>query len=189
MKPIALARRIRAPLRNHAYLVYFLLLAALTIVLLGFFLFVSYRQTEQTVAISSANEAHVLASQMEAALRRIQASSDVVVHTLLPEALAEHFSPRVITHVNSHLQALSESFPEIRGHRYYDAEGRLVFSSDPAPTEASIAKQPYYQQIRQQPKGLFFSATLPTIPLTLIASQAVLAADGTLQGFIEREVI
>ena len=185
MKPLSPPNRARSPLRKHAYLTYFVLLTSLTLVLLGFFLFISYRQTEQTIAISSANEAHVLASQMEAALRRIQATSDVVAHNLLPEALAAQFSPDAIAHANNHLQALCRSFPEVRGHRYYDAEGRLVFTSDPATTEGSIADHPYFQQIRQQPRQeLFFSETLPTTPLTLVASQAVLADDGTFLGLV-----
>ncbi|WP_051553883.1 hybrid sensor histidine kinase/response regulator [Desulfobulbus elongatus] len=180
-----LASRLRIAVRRHAYSLCFLLLAALTAVLLGFFLVVSYRQTERTIAMSSANEAHVLASQLEAALRRIGATSDLVRLNLLPEVLAERLSEEAIRHAHGHLRALCRSFPEIRGHHYYDADGRLVFSNDPAAAAASIADQPYFRQSRQSPqKEVQFSETLPTAPLTMIASQAVLADDGTFRGLV-----
>jgi len=185
MQPSSLPPRVCSPFRKHAHLMYFLLLAALTLVLLSFFLFVSYRQTEQTVTISSANEAHVLASQLDAALRRIRAATELVAHNLPLEALSERFPSPAITRANNQLQALGNSFPEIRGHRYYDAVGRLVLTSDPAMTDDSIADQPFFQQMQQQPRqGLFFSETLSTTPLTLVAYQAVLDAGGTLQGLI-----
>ncbi|WP_310599998.1 ATP-binding protein [Desulfobulbus sp.] len=179
------AGRLYASVRRHAYSICFLLLAFLTAVLLGFFLFVSHRQTGRTIAINSANEANVLASQLEAALRRIDATSDLIGQHLIPELRAGHFSPQAIRHATSHLQTLCRAFPEIRGHAFYDAEGRLVFSSNPDEAPASIADQPYFLQSKQFPtEGLHFSQTLLAKPLIMIASQAVLAADGSFQGLI-----
>jgi PAS domain S-box-containing protein len=178
-------RTLRAVLRNHAYLIYFLLLTVLTLLLLGFFLRTSFRQTEQAIALSSANEAHVLASQMEAALRRIEATSELIAFHLFQEARDERFSPQVISRASTHLQSLCRSFPEILGHRAYDAAGQLVFTSDPTASPHSIADQPFLAQIRHQPgQGLFFSETLPTTPLTVNAYRAVLGREGTFQGLI-----
>jgi hypothetical protein len=149
---------LRQAFRKQAYGVYFALLAALAMVLLGFFLLLTYKQTEEALKTRSANESRILAGQLDATLRRIRASSDHVAENIVLEALAEHNSPRQIDRINSRLGSLSRYFPEVLAHRFFDAEGQLVFSSDTVPEKINIADRPYFLHSKAHPQGgIYFS--------------------------------
>jgi PAS domain S-box-containing protein len=189
MEPLfSLHQRVRTVSQAHGYLLTFSILGILSIILLIFSLFFSYRQTENTIKISSANEAHILASQMDATLRRIRSGSDLIIETLLQNTLAgTQLSPQV-GGVNQHLEALGRYFPEVSGHLFYNAAGQLLFNGNPGLEPLDIKAIPLYHQIKDHPQGgLFFSETLQAHaehPGTVIACQALLDEAGALQGII-----
>ena len=110
-----------------------------------FFLLLSYRQTLAAIKISSANESHILASRIDGVLRRIEASSDLVVENASLQAMAEVAARDNIEKINHHLKVLARYFPEILGHLIFNAEGILLFSSDPTIHPSSIADRAYFQ--------------------------------------------
>jgi PAS domain S-box-containing protein len=147
--------------KKQMYAILFAILVLLTGVLLTFFLLLSYRQTLAVIKISSANESHILASRMDGTLRRIEASSDLVVENASLHAMAEVAAQDNIEQINHHLKVLARYFPEILGHLIFNAEGRLLFSSDPTIHPSSIADRAYFQQIKEHPQtGIQFSENL-----------------------------
>ncbi len=179
---------LRQAFRKQAYRVYFALLAALTLVLLGFFLLLTYQQTEEALKTRSANESHILAGQLDATLRRIRANSDLVAENILLEALSEPLSPRQVDRINRRLGALSRSFPEVLAHRFFDAEGQLVFSSDTVPEAINVADRPYFQHSKAHPQGgIYFSETIRskiTQTPVVVASRAVVGRAGDFLGVV-----
>ncbi len=183
-----LALWLRQALRKQAYGICFALLAALAIVLLGFFLLLTYQQTEEALKTRSANESHILAGQLDATLRRIRSNSDLMAENIVLEALSEPLSPRLIDRINNRLGTLSRYFPEILAHRFFDAEGQLIFSSDTVPEKINVVDRPYFQHSKAHPQGgIYFSETIQskiTQTPVVIASRAVVGRAGEFLGVI-----
>ena len=97
--------------RQQSYSVYFAFLVTLAVVLLSFFLVFTYRQTEKSIKNNSTNESRILASQMDATLRRIKANSDLVAENIILEALSDPISPVQVDRINQKLNVLTRFFP------------------------------------------------------------------------------
>jgi len=164
------------------------MLAALAMVLLGFFLLLTYQQTEEVVNTRSANESRILAGQLDATLRRIRSSSDLVAENIVLEALSEPLSPRQIDRINRRLSTLSRYFPEVLAHRFFDAEGQLIFNSDTVLEKTNVADMPYFQHSKANPQGgIYFSETLNskiTQTPVVVAARAVVGSAGEFLGVI-----
>jgi PAS domain S-box-containing protein len=147
--------------KKQMYAILFAILVLLAGILLIFFLLLTYRQTLEVIQISSANEAHILAGRMDGTLRRIEASSDLVVENASLKAMAGAVERDNTEQINHHLKVLARYFPEILGHFIFNAEGRLLFSSDPTIQLSSIADQAYFRQIKEHPAaGIRFTENL-----------------------------
>ena len=168
-----------------AHLLYFVLLSSLILLMLGFFLRLSYRQKDETIRTISENEAHIIANELNATLRRIRATSDLVAHNLIHTFVNEPSYPGVSGQVATHLQWLCRDFPEILSFNYYDETGRLIFSSDTDKAPLEISQNSYFREIRQSPRqGLMFSEAQATSPMTLVAYQVVFDRQGTFLGLV-----
>ena len=180
--------RFRNIMQKYSYSTFSVIIIVPTLALLIFFLLLSYRQTEDLIKKSSDNEAHILASQLDATLRRIQAASNLVAENIIPEALSQPHTPGQVLRINRRLNALGKNFPETLGHLFFDADGQLIFSSDPAIENISIADRSYFQKIIEKPqKGLFFSETFQAKTgqtLTMVAYCAVFGDTGEFRGII-----
>jgi len=184
-----LADKIRFVRKAHAHLIIFLLFAAFATLLLIFFLLFSYRQTQDIIKASCRNEAHILASRMESALRRIRASSELVTENIIQETLSSPSTPAQIARINKRLNALGRYFPEILGYVFFDPNGQAIFSSDPKSEKLNISDRLHLQRFSNNPSrgDIYFSETI-TIQTTqtraIIAQQALLDNNDQLLGII-----
>jgi len=174
--------------QRNAYSGFFALLVVLTLVLLSFFLIFTYKQTEETINIISANESRILASQMDAVLRRIMASSNLVAENIILEALSEPLSLERVDRINRRLNALSSAFPEIIGLHFFDSMGQLIFNSGTVKEKVSIADRAHFHHMKEFPdRAIHFTDTLTSKIFqhrTVIAYRAVVDSSGEFFGVI-----
>ncbi len=170
------------------YLVYFLGLSALVLCLLGFFLHLSYRQTEQAAQTASHNESLILAYQIDSALRRIDSNSSFIADTLLPAALSTSITPAITENVNETLRTLTTEFPEVLAYLVFNTTGKLLFSNQPVNATVDIADRDFFIKAKFKPvPGLFFSETLKaksTGTWALIAYRSILSPSGAFLGLM-----
>ncbi len=170
------------------YLAHFLALTLLAGLLLGYFLHLTYHQTERSIEIASQNEAKLIANQVDSALRRVASSVDLIASQLLPEEWAVGKAGANRERINSTLRALAGNFSEIAAYRVFDAEGVQTFSSDPVMKAVSITDRDYFRHIRDKPdQKLHFSEAIISKnsgrPI-LVAYQAILGADSRFLGIV-----
>lgn len=178
--------------RQQSYSVYFAFLVTLAVVLLSFFLVFTYRQTEKSIKNNSTNESRILASQMDATLRRIKANSDLVAENIILEALSDPISPVQVDRINQKLNVLTRFFPEIIGHHFFDSEGQLIFSSDSIKEKISISDRPHFKHIKEFPNvEMHFTETLiakTTKNPTVFVYRAVVGSGGKFLGVISTPI-
>ena len=178
----------QAVIRRVPYSLAFLILALSVLVLLGYFLSLSYRQTREAVETSCRNEANVIANEIDATLRRIGSNSAHFINLLQEDGARAWLSGRDVARWSRMLADLRADFPEVWAYRVFDAEGREVLGSSDRQVADSIADRDYFRRMRAQPRpGLFFSESLrsrPTGALSLYAHRAILDRDGTFLGLL-----
>ena len=170
------------------FLMHFLALTILTGVLLGYFLHLTYRQTEQAIETTSLNEAKVLSSRIDSSLRRIASNSAFIAQQLVPQVLADNTHATKAQSINATLSALAENFSEVGAYRVFDAAGNLVFSSTSPIASISIADRDFFLRSKANPdRALHFSETLNAKssgnPI-LAAYQAILSPAGGFLGMV-----
>ena len=170
------------------YLAHFLALAILAGLLLGYFLNLTYRQTEQSIEITSQNEAKLLVNQVDSALRRVESNLELIATQLLPGPLASGAIEANRLHINSTLRALAENFSEIAAYRVFDADGVQILSSEAILKTVSIADRDYFRHARANPdRKLHFSEAVISknsgSPI-LVAYRAILSEDNRFLGFV-----
>ena len=170
------------------YYVFFAALAGLACLLLVFFLSLTYRQTERSVETTSLNESLVLAHQIDATLRRIEATSILMVSRMQGRIIQGRISRADPELVNSHLGDLAHNFPEIVAYLIFDAQGHQIFSSNSRLRGLDIDDRAYFQRIRDAPDSrLHFSETLNIKSLGtpgMVAHRAILTPEGQFAGLI-----
>jgi two-component system sensor histidine kinase/response regulator len=178
---------------QRSYLVYFLVLSVLALLLLGYFLHLTYRQTEEAISASSRNEANVLSHQIAASLSHIESTSAFIVEKLLPVAVFTQRSPEDEKQINGNLNRLATGFPEVLAYLVFDAEGRLLFGSPLLGKQyhdknLTIADREYFLRIKKNPdRALHFSETLRirgTNTPGVMAHQAILSPEGMFLGLL-----
>ena len=172
-----------APFFGH-----FLALAILSCVLLGYFLNLTYRQTEEAVETASMNEAKVLANQVDSTLRRITSNSAYIAEKLAPSVVVGNTSPANVEQTSQTLHALAKNFPEILAHRIFDADGKVIFRGDAKISALNISDRDFFQRIKASPdRALHFSETLLSKTKgrpSLIAYQAITDSSNAFLGLV-----
>jgi len=171
------------------YTLYFLLLFALVGGLLAYFLVYTFQQTESSIENACANEAHVIANQVDATLRRIDATTALIAERYQDDLLnITALSAGQVERIESALAALDRNFPEGAGYFVYDDQGRRRLTSHPANTALNIADRPYFQSSLATPsRELRFSETLfgkHSGRRILVAYRAVVDDSGALRALI-----
>jgi hypothetical protein len=106
--------------RGWTYVVYFLILAALVGGLLAYFLAYTHQQTERSIEESCANEAHVIANQVDSMLRRIDATTALIAERFREDLLGAELSAARAAQIETELAALARNFPEGAGYLVFD---------------------------------------------------------------------
>ncbi|MEW6514818.1 MAG: PAS domain S-box protein [Pseudomonadota bacterium] len=176
------------PPRSFNYLANFIALSSLVLLLLAFFLLVTYKQTEESVRTASRNEALVLVSQVDATLRRLEASANLIADQLLAGRAPTQIPAHEHELITRRLAALAQKFPEIYGFSLFDEEGKLRLSSYTRPDGINIADMEHFQAARRNPDNkLHFTETLKARAndrMVVAAYRALLDHDGKFVGML-----
>ncbi|NVZ08462.1 response regulator [Allochromatium humboldtianum] len=174
--------------RGWVYAVYFLILAALVGGLLAHFLAYTHQQTERSIEESCANEAHVIANQVDSMLRRIDATTALIAERFREDLLGAELSAARAAQIETELAALARNFPEGAGYLVFDQHGRQRLASNPRHSSIDIADRDYFQSSLAAPSTeLRFSETLigkHTGQRILSAYRAVTDESGALRTLI-----
>ncbi len=146
-----LQRQVAAPLAQAA------VAALLVFSLLGAFLLFSYNSAEAITTTASRNEARVLATQIEGALRRIEMSVGFVRDKYIRVGLHENAGTPAweasLQQLELELTHLARGFPEAVAILVADAEGRIQASTlDEAPPW-DIGDRDYFRRARENGSG------------------------------------
>ena len=159
--------------RGWVYAVYFLILTALVGGLLAYFLVYTRQQTERSINEACANEAHVIASQVDSMLRRIDATTALIAERFRNDLLTDELPADRVRQIEGELAALARNFPEGSGYFVFDARGVIRLASDPSNRFVSIADRGYFQTSLAAPSTqLHFSETL----ISKFSEQRILVA-------------
>jgi PAS domain S-box-containing protein len=173
---------------QFVYPAHFGVLALLVLILLGYFLQLTYRQTLEGLSSNSFNESIVLASKIDSTFRRVSNATQLVVEKIIPGAESKVEPDKRAAWIADRLSFLVGDFQELRAYHVYDAEGRLRYSNLPATAPADISDQAYFRAMKANPHPeMQYSETLrtPEYGLSLlVAYRAVLDADGGFAGLV-----
>ena len=175
-------------LGRRRWIAHVLVLVLMTALLLGAFIYSSYRQTIHFLESQSANEALVLASKTDSALRRIASSLNLIADKLVVEGMNDLTPLAGRLWAQERLHLMVGDFPELLFYLVFDKDGRLEVSSDPAITGYSIADRAYFQAIKAQPhRRLQYSETLIDKHYgkpVLVAYRAIIDTGGSFRGVV-----
>ena len=175
-------------LGRRRWLAHVVALLAIASLLLGAFLYTSYQQAMSGMESRSANEALVLASKVDSALRRIDSSLKLISEKLVLEGIEQQTPEAGPRWAEERLRLMVGDFPELVFYLVFDENGDLLFGSDPQVRAYSIADRRYFQALRANPHGgQLYSETLidkhygkPII----VAYRAVIDLQGRFRGVV-----
>ena len=121
--------RLNSPFTWQLYLAPFVVALFATTLLLGYFLWNSYHQTQTAAEVSLNNVTQVVEARIEATLRRIQNDLEHIAHTLPAAALELPNVERFAEPIRSDLNNRVEHFPELSSYRIFDANGNSLYNS------------------------------------------------------------
>lgn len=125
--------------------------SVLIVVLVSYFLLLTYRQTARAIEISSLNEAHVLSARTDTVLRHIESTCTHVAEHFVAEMRGNNKLTPLPAAIGSALTVLTKEFPEILQTQVFDADGWLIYSSLANPPMVSIADREHFQASRAHP--------------------------------------
>ena len=126
--------------------------------ILGNQLWSSREQQTKSAHSTVENLAWVLQQRLDATLRRTDSTLEDLAHSVPPEALNNEARLPFEGKINALLASRRIKFPEISAFRILDAEGNLLYTSNPVKNFASLADRPYFKEMRDNPNaGLVYS--------------------------------
>lgn len=128
-------------------LIGFIAVVLISIALLAYLLGMGYRETKRSAEAATRGYAAILATRLDATLRRADAvlqrvARSTPVAALNEAAVAEHRS------LDAMLKSDLLHFPELSGLRIFDAKGNLLYTSDPSAGRANIADREHFRALR-----------------------------------------
>lgn len=136
--------------RSLTYLGLFFLVAVGTCTLLGYWLWQARAQLIDQARTDSTNLAWVLEDHIDSTLRRAEAELRRLGQELPPAALNQGAVPAFRREWSTRLESHKNGFPEISNFYIFDAQGSLLYSSDPQLPRFSIADRPHFTKSRDQ---------------------------------------
>ncbi len=118
----------------------------------------SHEQALQRAQSIVENLTWVLQQRLDATLRRTDSVLDDFARTTPAERLRSEVRDSFESEMNTRLAAHRVKFPEISAFRIIDANGDLLYTSDPVKNFANLADRPYFRELREHPAvGLVYS--------------------------------
>ena len=184
-----------APVIDKADRFYSLLFAAFSILLMllvGYFLHLTYRQTERALEVSSLNEAHILSARIDSILRHIESTGTHVAEHFVAEMQGRRKLSPLPQPISRALTALTEKFPEVIQTQVFDGEGSLIYSSLSNPATVSIADRDHFLELKERPdEAMRFTQVLSlknSGKSSVIAYRAIIGTDGKFLGLVSSAI-
>lgn len=139
-------------------LVAYIVAVGLAVGIVGQQIWSGYERQTQSARNTVENLAGILQQRLDATLRRTDAALEGIVASTEIGILERSERARFDHPVNRSLAISRRNFPEISAFRLIDADGNLLYTSDPIQTFANLADRPYFVTMREDPKaGLVYS--------------------------------
>jgi signal transduction histidine kinase/ActR/RegA family two-component response regulator len=172
----------------RSYVIVFVVALTSTLLLLGFFLWHAYQQTQEATEVSLRNVAQIVETRVEATLRRIHSDLKHLSHDLSDTALELPNAERFAEQIRSDLNSRAEHFPELSSYRVFDAEGNNLYNSGPVVPTFSIADRSYFRSAKENPKQpLHYSEAIvgkQTNRAVVVIAKPLTAGDGRFRGLV-----
>ena len=170
------------------YLGIFLAAVLSTLVLLGYFFWNSYRQTEKSVEESLQNTVTIVETRLTATLQRMDSDLRELADSIPPEALLPQNRTRheaVITHA---LDLRAQLFPELVAYRIFDVDGNDLYYSGKRGPRYNVADRSYFIALKALPSlPLYYSeAIIGKISMTSVipVAKPLTDAQGHFRGLV-----
>lgn len=156
--------------------------------MLGFFLWLTYRQTQLATETAVRNVVTSVSNRVEASIHRIESTleetSSNMPRTALSSEAASQFRPQIENSLRQHAQG----FPELVTYRIYGADGGILYRGDSFPL-ANATNRPHFIQLQQNPTtALHFSETFFSSAAqhhVMVVAKVVLDSDSAFTGLIQ----
>jgi signal transduction histidine kinase/ActR/RegA family two-component response regulator len=143
------------------YLGVFLGAVLATAVLLGYFFWNSYWQTEQSVKANLENTVSIVETRLTATLQRMDTDLHGLAETIPAEALLQQNRDRYADTITHRLELRSRLFPELVAYRIFDVDGNDLYHSDKHPPRQNVADRSYFRALKAQPSlPLYYSEAI-----------------------------
>ena len=123
-------------------------LACLMVILI-YFLWSGHREAAHDAQITTQNLVMALESRLQATLAR----TDAVLHELAHDATPGLMQKSVLAgrqqEISAHMARQLKNFPEVSGAYYFDADGDMLYSSDPQARSSNVADRPFFRHLRE----------------------------------------
>lgn len=177
---------------DRFYSLLFVAFSTLLLVLVGYFLHLTYRQTERAIEVASLNEAHILSARTDTILRHIDATcTHVAAHFVAEMRGGQKLSP-LPRPISRALTALTDKFPEVIQTQVFDAEGSLIYSSLHDQAMVSIVDRDHFREMKERPDGsMRFTPVLnlrASGKASVLAYRAIIGTDGQFLGLVSSAI-
>ncbi len=159
-----------------------------TSLLLAFFLWSAYQQTNAAVEVAIKNVVLTVEAHVDASLRRIEGNLAHIAAELPAAALEQKNAARFIEEVRRDLDNRMLHFPELNSFRIFDANGDSLYNSGPVIARINIADRSYFKCAQSNPAmQLCFSEAIlakqSKAPIVVLA-KPLTAPDGRFRGVV-----
>ena len=171
-------------IRKHAWLLHYLVISVLVLVFLAIFLTVTYKSREKVLESSSLNEATILATQIDSALRRIDSTLNLIADKLVPAAPKSQGRDWI----EERLSIMRGDFPELHFYLIVGKDGKKLANSMLDLERYSIADSDYFKQLKSAPdRQIHYSESLKLKDSEkpfLAIYRAIISPQGEFQGAV-----
>lgn len=180
--------RLNFPLAWQLYLAPYVVAWVATTLLLGYFLWNSYHQTQTSAEVALNNVTQIVEARIEATLRRIQNDLEHIAQDLPAAALELPNVERFAEHIRFDLNNRAEHFPELSSYRIFDANGNSLYNSGQVLPSYSIDDRAYFRSAKAKPQQpLHYSEAIvgkKTNQAVVVMAKPLTSADGRFRGVV-----
>jgi hypothetical protein len=118
--------------------------------IIAFFLRSGHREAEHVAAITTQNLALILESRLQGTLARVDAVLDELAHDATPALMQKSALTGRRQEVSARMARQLANFPDLSGTYYFDADGDMLYSSDPNARSSNVADRPFFRHLRER---------------------------------------
>jgi two-component system, cell cycle sensor histidine kinase and response regulator CckA len=179
-------------LQPHVHKLLFAITAAFSLSLLSFFLNLTYQQTIDSINKNTMNEAHILASRLDATLNRVQENLNLFAEALYPEFKISNQLKKDVASYRLRIQKRMYNFPEVSRYMIFNKNGELLLNSGEDIEIQCLPVNEYFEQMSKHSSiALNYSESMQcekSGKAMMVIYRAILDDDGNFSGLITAEI-